>query len=135
MLAAVLRNCTNLVKAGEASVLDWTNSQHGKFPLKFECVVYDSLAEQLFDPELRKFRVEQAARVPTLRIKYHGKVTSIADVASFEHPPPLRTPTWVADNRFRNAQGRVQRVEYGPVEGWIMDPSQVAKRAMGHFRF
>lgn len=134
MLGNVLRRCTNVVKAGEASVLDWTNSLYGRFPLKFECVVYDSLAGQLYDRKLKKFRPEYAGRVPTVRIKYHGTVTSVEEVPSVACPPNLQGPTWVADNRFRDASSKVQRLEYGPVDNWITNMSRVKTRSSPHFR-
>jgi hypothetical protein len=134
MLVAVLKDCTNVVKAGHASVLDWTNSSHGRYPLRFECVVFDSLAEQLYDRNSKSFRADYAGRAPTVRIRYYGTVKSIEEVADVAFPPVLYRPTWVADNRLGDARSKVQRLEYGPVETWISDPSRIETEAGPDFK-
>lgn len=130
-LAAALKQFNTTLKAGEASVLEWTNTPYGVYPLKFECRVYDSLFEQLDYYE--KAGGYRAGHVPALRIKHTVTITSIGESAPVTFPPMLSTPTWMVDNRFRDNRRQVQRIEYGPLTNWILDPRDVMARAAGHF--
>lgn len=128
-LATTLNMSATAAKAGEMSVLEWTNTAYGRYPLRFQCVVYDSPWDRLYSRERNAVEGSGNSGTPRVRIKYHGSITSVVETEQVACPTPLVKQTWVADNRFRDVSRRVERVEYGPVTNWIIDMRDVRAKA------